>query len=163
MASGYHANELATAERFQADDLLTGDIGFIRDGRLFVIGRTDDLITIGGRNVRVDELEADLGREFGIRRGSCAVVATDGRSGQQVGIVAELEAENVNAAELATTLRQMTMKACGLSVAELVLLQRGEFPKTPSGKIQRFRCREILEQGDIGIRFSRETERFARR
>lgn len=41
------------------------------------------------------------------------------------------------------------MSSAGVRVDECIILPRGTLPKTPSGKIQRFRCRELVSSGSI--------------
>lgn len=64
VAKGYWRNALATRETFRATlaghegrFLRTGDLGFLRDGELFVTGRLKDLIVIDGRNHYPQDLE----------------------------------------------------------------------------------------------------------
>ena len=48
---GYFNDPLTTAERL-ADGLYnTRDRGFVQDGQLYVLGRTDDLLIVNGRNL----------------------------------------------------------------------------------------------------------------
>ncbi len=58
---GYWRNPEATAERITGDRWLrTGDIGFLRDGRLHIASRRTDLIIRGGENIYPAEIEAQL-------------------------------------------------------------------------------------------------------
>ena len=65
VAAGYYGQPEATAESFGArlagtgegPFLRTGDLGFLRDGQLFVTGRLKDLIIIRGRNYYPEDLE----------------------------------------------------------------------------------------------------------
>ena len=48
--------------------LRTGDLGFLRDGELFVTGRLKDLIIIHGRNIYPQDIEATVGRSHPLLR-----------------------------------------------------------------------------------------------
>lgn len=147
LASGYFGNKEATAERFQGGVLRTGDLGFLHDGELFITGRSDDLVVIGGRNVYVEALEAELGDRKGIRKGDCAIVDVAIDSRTQIGLVVELKsADDPDAVALADDLKQQIVHAVGLGVDRVVLVPPGVFPKTPSGKAQRYRCRELVSE-----------------
>ena len=54
---GYLGDPSATAAAFDGEWLRTGDLGFIKDGELFVTGRKKDLIIRGGENIAPREIE----------------------------------------------------------------------------------------------------------
>ena len=58
--SGYWANPEATAEAFTDDGYFhTGDLGYLDDGYLYIVGRSKELIVLsGGKNIFPDEVEA---------------------------------------------------------------------------------------------------------
>jgi acyl-CoA synthetase (AMP-forming)/AMP-acid ligase II len=146
LASGYHNDSEATQARFRDGELWTGDLGFIERGELYVIGRTDDIVIIGGRNVHAVEIEDALGSERGVRRGNCAIVDGVGDPGTQIALVAELDGDGIDARELSMRLRRASIEAAGVPIDRFVFLPKGAFPKTPSGKAQRYRCRAIARQ-----------------
>ncbi|HVR10131.1 MAG TPA: fatty acyl-AMP ligase, partial [Thermoanaerobaculia bacterium] len=66
VAQGYWGREETTAEEFRGrlagepasgPFLRTGDLGFLRDGELFVTGRAKELIILGGRNLYPQDVE----------------------------------------------------------------------------------------------------------
>ncbi len=152
LASSYHGDPATTAARFRDGELWTGDIGFVHEGELFVTGRVDDMVVFGGRNVHVQEIEDALCEEPGVRRGNCAIVSGLGDELHGVGVVAERDTDTGDARELALRLRKVTIEASGVPVELVVFLPKGLFPKTPSGKVQRFRCRQIVSEGHVGTR-----------
>ncbi len=149
-ASGYCGAGAQSRHR-PSDVLRTGDVGCLRDGHLYLYGRTDDLIVVGGRNIYVHDLEATLGTDPDVRKGNCALVAV-GHEAPRVGAVVEPTSSDVDPEALARRVGQATLDAAGLSLDEVVVLARGSFPKTPSGKVQRYRCREILDRPGTGTR-----------
>ena len=58
--SGYWDNPEATAEAFTEDGFFrTGDLGYLDDGYLYIVGRSKELIVLsGGKNIFPDEVEA---------------------------------------------------------------------------------------------------------
>jgi fatty-acyl-CoA synthase len=158
LASGYMGGEKRGNGRLENGELWTGDIGFIHDGQLYVSGRSDDLLIIGGRNVHVHDVEANLSQEREIRKGNCAIVATSHSGRKGVGLVAELTDGVCDHDELAVRLRRMSMESAGVPITDFVFLPRRTFPKTPSGKPQRYRCRQILSESDTGTRVSLRTQ-----
>ncbi|OXY92218.1 fatty acyl-AMP ligase [Streptomyces diastatochromogenes] len=147
VAKGYWRNALATRETFRAGlqghegrFLRTGDLGFLRDGELFVTGRLKDLIVIDGRNHYPQDLEltAELSHPA-LRPGCTAAFSVDtAAEGEQPVLVAEIAPDDAGESEKITDLiRSGVGEAHGLSLRDVVLVQPGTIPKTSSGKIQR--------------------------
>ncbi len=129
LGSGYFGNPQLTEERFQDGELRTADVGFIQDGRLYITGRTDDLLIVGGRNVYVQDLETRLSGHEGVRTGNCALVDSPAAGRARIALIAEVESETVDTGELARSLRRATMEDSGLPVDDFVFLPRGTFPR----------------------------------
>jgi fatty-acyl-CoA synthase len=152
LARRYFGNETLTAERLSGGELRTGDIGFLNQGRLFVSGRNDDLLSVRGRNVYVQETERQLGCDGDLMEGNCAIVAVSDGVEPRIVLVAETSNGQVDAEALAGRLYRVAMESCGLAVQDFVFLDRGTFPKTPSGKAQRYRCRKLAADTGAGTR-----------
>jgi fatty-acyl-CoA synthase len=154
LTSGYFKSPSLTGERLRDGELRTGDVGFMRGEQLYITGRADDLLVIAGRNIFVQDLETMIGAEAGVRAGNCAIVDTPGTARNRVALLAELRSSETDAAELAGRLRRVAREQAGLAIDDLVFVPTGTFPKTPSGKVQRYRCRQIIADPDQGIRIS---------
>lgn len=150
----YFGNPELSAARFRDGELHTGDVGFLHEGRLFISGRNDDLLIANGKNVNVQDVERTLAEEREIREDNCAIVDARVGGARRVTMVAEIISPQLDAEALAERLYRRTVQACGLAIKDFVFLNRGLFPKTPSGKAQRYRCREIAGDPEIGIRVS---------
>ncbi|MCD0448228.1 AMP-binding protein [Actinocorallia sp. API 0066] len=149
LARGYHGDPERTAARFTPDGLRTGDLGFLRDGELYFAGRLDDVISVGGRNVNTLGIEAAIDALAPIRRGCSAIIdVDDGRRGRLV-LVTELQDHRVDPEVVAGLAADVAMSKAGIALAECVFLRRGSLPKTPSGKVQRYRCRQLLRSGAL--------------
>lgn len=145
LASGYHGEPELTAQRFCDQELATGDLGFQRDGELYVVGRSDDLLSVAGRNVYARELESAVERLEAVRNGCCTVV--DAPSGPTTRLVMLLEAKQDTSSsyvEIAGAAARIAAAKAGVSISECLFLAKGALPKTPSGKVQRFRCRALV-------------------
>ncbi|WP_129311242.1 fatty acyl-AMP ligase [Streptomyces sp. L2] len=159
VAKGYWRNALATRETFRARlpgyegrFLRTGDLGFLRDGELYVTGRLKDLIVIDGRNHYPQDLEltAELSHPA-LRPGCTAAFSVDaGADGEQPVVVAEIAPDTAGEAEKITDMIRGTVgESHGLSVRDVVLVQPGTIPKTSSGKIQRGATRTAYLDGSL--------------
>ena len=68
------------------------------------------------------------------------------------GFVVVAEAANVGVAdlhEIAHSARDELARATGLTPSAVILVPRGSLPKTPSGKLQRYRVRSLLHAGAL--------------
>ncbi len=164
LARGYWGQPEATARDFdQTLDgaggwMRSGDLGFLRDGRLFVTGRIKDLIVIRGRNHYPQDIEATLARAHpDLAPGRAAAVALDaaldaGGSEERLGVVCELSRAGGRAPDapaIFAAIRAALAEAHGLQPGRIALLRPGALPMTPSGKPQRFACRAGLAQDSL--------------
>jgi cyclohexanecarboxylate-CoA ligase len=119
----------------------TGDLARIdADGYIRIVGRTKDVIIRGGENVPVAEVENLLYRHP--RVAECAVVAMpDERLGERgCAFVTPKANAALDLAELTRFLGEQGMaKTYWPERLELV----ADMPRTPSGKIQKFKLREL--------------------
>ncbi|MFE4695640.1 fatty acyl-AMP ligase [Streptomyces sp. NPDC056738] len=161
VAKGYWRNALATRQTFRATlegregrFLRTGDLGFLRDGELFVTGRLKDLIVVEGRNHYPQDLElsAEMSH-WGLRPGCTAAFSVDtGGEGERPVVVAETAPEAVGESEkIIDLIRGAISEAHGLPVHDVVLVHPGTIPKTSSGKIQRHASRAAYLDGTLSL------------
>lgn len=155
VAAGYWRNPDETERTFgatlidsregtpQRPWLRTGDLGFVFDGELFIIGRIKDLVIVYGRNHSPDDLEATIQT---VTPGRCAAISIPDHDTEK--LVAVIEFKNKTGAPKETldvVKRQVTSAvstAHGLSIADLVVVEPGSIPVTTSGKVRRAACVE---------------------
>ncbi len=157
IALGYWRNPEASARTFVEMDgqtwLRTGDLGFMREGEVFVTGRLKDMLIVRGQNLYPQDLEKTLEREVEVlRKGRVAVFAVEQQGEEGIGVAVEIS-RNVQKAikprELIKTLRQVIADACRQAPAVVLLLNPGALPKTSSGKLQRSACRLRMDDGSL--------------
>ncbi|OLF09965.1 AMP-binding protein [Actinophytocola xanthii] len=146
LASGYFGDPARTADRFVGDTVRTSDLGFVRDGYLYPVGRVDDVISVAGRKVYAREVEQAVDALAGVRRGCTTLIATDG-SGRELTLFVEVRRRLEDYRPLAEAVASVAMAKAAVALSECVFLTRNSLPKTPSGKIQRHRCRQMLDAG----------------
>jgi len=138
----FHAH---VAETGEGPFLRTGDLGFLKDGELFVTGRIKDLIIVRGRNYYPQDIEltVEQSHEY-LRATGCAAFSVEAHGEERLVIVAEVgrHYRNVNLNEVIETIRSQVGEHHELQVYALVLIKPGTLPRTSSGKLQRFVCRE---------------------
>jgi fatty acid CoA ligase FadD28 len=133
--------------------LRTGDLGFISDDELFIVGRIKDLLIVYGRNHSPDDLEATIQT---IAPGRCAAIAVPDHDTEKLVAIIELKnrADSADEAkdEFDVVKREVTSAISsvhGLSVADLVVVAPGSIPITTSGKVRRAACVERYRQNQF--------------
>lgn len=157
IAHGYWRNPEASAKTFVQHDgktwLRTGDLGFMRDGELFITGRLKDMLIVRGHNLYPQDIEQTIEREVEVvRKGRVAAFAVniDGQEG--IGIATEISrsVQKILPPEaLIKAIRQAVAEVYQEAPSVVVLLNPGALPKTSSGKLQRSACRNRLAEGSL--------------
>jgi acyl-CoA synthetase (AMP-forming)/AMP-acid ligase II len=157
VAKGYWQRPDETAAIFSArlatgegPFLRTGDLGFVRDGRLFVAGRLKDLLIVRGLKHYPQDIELTVERvDASIRPGCCAVFAIDADD-DRIAAVAEIDPRRLGRRErlsldsIIVGIRIAVAEAHGIQLSAVAILAVGAIPKTTSGKLRRYACREAL-------------------
>jgi fatty acid CoA ligase FadD28 len=133
--------------------LRTGDLGFISDGELFIVGRIKDLLIVYGRNHSPDDIEATIQEITG---GRVAAIAVPDGGMEQLVVVIEVKKRGDSDEDVmhkfAVVKREVTSaisNSHGLGVADLVLVPPGSIPITTSGKVRRAACVEQYRHGQF--------------
>ena len=127
--------------------LRTGDLGIFIHGELYPTGRYDDRIIVAGRNVDATQLEGSISGKGGIRYGGAAAVEDGDGESRSGGGTAEVP----DPRQIADAVRDMLVRATGLAPSAIIFVPRGSLPKTPSGKLQRYRLRSLLHNGQLEL------------
>jgi len=133
--------------------LWTGDLGYVVDGELFVVGREKDLIIIRGRNISPQIIEWEVDRLPGVRTGNTVAVSVP--AGDTEGVVVLLETRRADVEALRTEVGAVVKRATGVYPADVICLPPGTIPKTSSGKLQRAKARRQYLEGKLGREGSR--------
>lgn len=135
--------------------LRTGDLGYLNDGELFLVGRLKDLIVIDGRNHFPEDIEqiVESSHEHVSPNGSAAF-AVDRPTGEQLVVVVEVDPaaryrSGFDADAMIRTIRGAVATGHDVHVSSVVLVRRGGIPRTTSGKIRRGSCRQDFEAGTL--------------
>ena len=134
--------------------LRTGDLGFIHDGELFIVGRIKDLLIIRGRNHYPEDIEATVQQ---IAQGRVAAISVQVDSTEQLITVIEVKKKRGEPSEelahrlsgVRSNVTAAISNAHGLNVGDVVLVPAGSIPTTTSGKIRRQACVELYRQSQF--------------
>lgn len=147
--SGYFENPEATAAALRDGWLDTGDLGYVRDGSLFVCGRTKDVIIRQGRKYHPPDLESAIADVDGLRLSGVVVFAVS-RFEEADEVVAVLEARASATSEgVVESVRRRVRETAGLDIDRVVVTPPGTIPRTTSGKVRRAETRARLEAGTL--------------
>jgi acyl-CoA synthetase (AMP-forming)/AMP-acid ligase II/acyl carrier protein len=159
VASGYWKRPEETAATFNAfladtgegPFLRTGDLGFIRDGMLFVAGRQKDLIIIRGQNHYPSDIEQTVEAvDPALRVGCGAAFSIEVEGEEKLVVVYEVERAATQRGDmLIERIRERVSERHDVEVHAISLIKRGTISKTTSGKIQRRRCRSEFLDGRL--------------
>ncbi|MFZ0640273.1 MAG: fatty acyl-AMP ligase [Candidatus Acidiferrales bacterium] len=152
--------------------LRTQDLGFMKDGELFVTGRLKDLIIISGRKLYPQDIELTVERSHpALRPGCCAAFSVDGVAEEHLIVAAEVEPRyqpavckpldgearahsngrlQLDVAVVVRAIRRAVAEEHDVRVHTVVLLRAGRIPKTTSGKVQRHACQASFLRGILG-------------
>ncbi|MEV6693451.1 amino acid adenylation domain-containing protein [Micromonospora sp. NPDC051196] len=154
VARGYHRDPQASLDTFVGGWLRTGDLGFLRDGRLCVTGRAKDVVFVNGRTFHAADLEAVAVATPGLPGEVSVVVgATDPDSGgERIVVFVPWARPPADAGTALAAVRARVVEACGHDEVRVLPLPPGAFARTTSGKLRRRRMRERYLAGDFADR-----------
>jgi fatty-acyl-CoA synthase len=164
VAKGYFGDDVATAATFKEGRLFTGDLGYFADGRLYVCGRSKDLIILRGRNYYPQDIEKIISDIEGVRTSQVAVFTCarqsngngnanhDAASGDlRLVAVAEVSKSQLAQETMRRAIVAAVQERMGIKVDEVHFLRRGALPKTSSGKVRRRETRARLFEGTLQL------------
>lgn len=148
---GYFRDQEATEACLSKDGWLdTGDMGYLLDGSLYIIGRAKDLIIINGKNHWPQDIEWAVEQLPGFKSGDIAAFGVTEASGEERPAVlvqcrVSDPAERIRLhEEIRIKVRQITGMNC---IVELVPPRC--LPRTSSGKLSRSKARQLYLSGQI--------------
>ncbi len=164
-AAGYWGLEQETRATFRArlpndstEYLRTGDLGFVRDGEVYVTGRLKDVIIVRGRNLYPQDIEESvrdchpLVRPGGIAAFGVEDASRKGAREERIVVVVEAREKALEvkrARELARAVRDRVLEDHAQTCRAVVVLAPGGVAKTTSGKVMRRACRDAFVRGQL--------------
>jgi acyl-CoA synthetase (AMP-forming)/AMP-acid ligase II len=135
----------------------TGDLGFIFDGHLFVVGRADDTVIHHGRNFYLADVAAICEKIDGLRPGRAVPFVThdDEDAMERTCIVAEvrpgIDADASALRAIAAEIRRSLVSSLEFFVTSVVFVSPGTLPVTTSGKLRASEAKRRYEDGRLSV------------
>ena len=146
----YFRNEEATEECLVDGWLDTGDMGYMADGYLYIVGRAKDMIIINGKNHWPQDIEWAVEQLPGFNHGDIAAFSVETDNGEEApAVLVHCRVSDPDERlrlrdEIADRVRSVT----GMSgVVELVPPRT--LPRTSSGKLSRAKAKRLYLAGEI--------------
>uniref|UniRef100_UPI0011DE3CD9 condensation domain-containing protein n=1 Tax=Caldalkalibacillus mannanilyticus TaxID=1418 RepID=UPI0011DE3CD9 len=143
VTSGYYNNVAASQKAITADGWLdTGDLGFLKEGRLVITGRSKDIIFVNGQNYYAHDLERVAATVPGIDPSKIVACGVSERDTQKEVVVlfVMFRKEISKYLELYEMIKKTMLYKIGIMVHEVIPIK--SIPKTTSGKVQRYKLAE---------------------
>jgi len=119
----------------------TGDLGYLTEAELVVVcGRVKDVIIMAGRNIYPTDIERAAARVSGVRPGCAVAVRIDaGHSRETFAVAVESNVwhDHSEVRRIERQVAHEVVSEVDVRPRNVVVLQPGTIPKTPSGKLRR--------------------------
>lgn len=146
----YYRDPESTEACLQGGWLNTGDMGYMSDGYLYVVGRAKDMIIINGKNHWPQDIEWAVEQLPGFKQGDIAAFSVTTPGGEEAPAVL-VHCRTIDGDErtkLRDAIREKVRAITGMNcVVELVPPR--SLPRTSSGKLSRAKARKLYLSGEI--------------
>ncbi len=146
----YYRDQEATDACLVDGWLDTGDMGYLSDGYLYIVGRAKDMIIINGKNHWPQDIEWAVEQLPGFKAGDIAAFAitTPGGDETPAVLVQCRTSDEIERLRLRDEIREKVRAITGMNCV-IELVPPRTLPRTSSGKLSRAKARNLYLSGDI--------------
>lgn len=150
LMSGYFRDEAATEACMVNGWLDTGDMGYLSDGYVYIVGRAKDMIIINGKNHWPQDIEWAVEQLPGFKAGDIAAFAITTPGGEETPavLVQCRSSDDSERQRLREEIRERVRSVTGMNCV-IELIPPRTLPRTSSGKLSRAKARNLYLSGDI--------------
>ena len=148
--TGYFRDPDATEACLSGGWLDTGDMGYLSDGYVYIVGRAKDMIIINGKNHWPQDIEWAVEQLPGFKSGDIAAFAITTPGGEETPavLVQCRTTDDAERSRLRDDIKERVRSITGMNcVVELVPPRT--LPRTSSGKLSRAKARNQYLSGEI--------------
>ncbi len=139
-----------TAECLVDGWLDTGDMGYMVDGYLFIVGRAKDMIIVNGKNHWPQDIEWAVEQLPGFHQGDIAAFAIETEAGEETAAVLVhcRVSDPAERLRLHEAIRDKVRSITGMNCL-VELVPPRTLPRTSSGKLSRAKAKKLYLSGEI--------------
>jgi fatty-acyl-CoA synthase len=147
---GYFRDQAATDACMQDGWLDTGDMGYLSDGYIYIVGRAKDMIIVNGRNHWPQDIEWAVEQLPGFKQGDIAAFAITTPGGEETPavLVQCRTSDDAERSRLRDEIRDRVRAVTGMNCV-IELIPPRTLPRTSSGKLSRAKARNLYLSGEI--------------
>ncbi len=148
--TGYFRDDISTAACLRDGWLDTGDMGYLSDGYVYIVGRTKDMIIINGKNHWPQDIEWAVEQLPGFKAGDIAAFAITTPGGEETPAVLVhcRTTDQQERRRLHDAIRDKVRSITGMNCV-IELVPPRTLPRTSSGKLSRAKARNLYLSGEI--------------
>ena len=146
----YYRDPESTAECMVDGWLDTGDMGYMAEGYLFIVGRAKDMIIINGKNHWPQDIEWAVEQLPGFNHGDIAAFSLENEHGEEMPAVLVhcRVSDPEERRKLHSQIRDKVQSVTGMNCL-VELVPPRTLPRTSSGKLSRAKARNLYLAGEI--------------
>jgi fatty-acyl-CoA synthase len=149
LMEGYFRDVEATNACLKDGWLDTGDMGYLSDGYIFIVGRAKDMIIINGKNYWPQDIEWAVEQLPGFKAGDIAAFAvTNGGEETPAVLVQCRTTDESERQKLREQIKDKVRSVIGMNCL-VELVPPRTLPRTSSGKLSRTKARNLYLSGEI--------------
>jgi fatty-acyl-CoA synthase len=148
--TGYFRDDLSTRAALHGQWLDTGDMGYMKEGALYIVGRAKDMIIINGKNHWPQDIEWAIEQLPGFKAGDIAAFSITTPQGEEApAVLVQCRTSDPDErTRLREAIKARVRAITGMNcIVELVPPRT--LPRTSSGKLSRSKARALYVSGEI--------------
>lgn len=128
----------------------TGDMGYMKEGCIYIVGRAKDMIIVNGRNHWPQDIEWAAEQVDGLKKGDVAAISIPGENSEEVPLILA-QCRTSDASErvkMIEALKKQIQTETGVNCM-IELVPPKSLPRTSSGKLSRTKARNQYMSGHL--------------
>ncbi|NOX92974.1 MAG: AMP-binding protein, partial [Gammaproteobacteria bacterium] len=131
----------------------TGDLGFVEDNHLYIVGREKEVMIVHGKNHHPVDIEWTIKDKFPQLTLASAVFSCDILNQERIIVVQEVEQldSDDRYSKIIREIIAAVSQVHEMTLYDVFLVKKGSIPKTSIGKIQRKLCRSAYLEDNLDV------------